>query len=66
MFDEVKAEITDLVGNLIFVRNLSLTFIMAIAVFFSLAELQSQFNSGARQSLVNISNSSLPRIVIKK
>jgi hypothetical protein len=39
---EVKAEIIKLITNLTFVRNLSLTMMIAIASLYGLAELQSQ------------------------
>jgi hypothetical protein len=39
---EVKAEIIELITNLTFVRNLSLTMMIAIASLYGLAELQSQ------------------------
>ena len=67
MFSEVKAEIIELVSNVVFVRNLSLTFAIAIAICSGLAELQSQNSvSGDRQSMVNISHSSSLKIVMRK
>lgn len=42
MFKEVTAEILELSRDLKFVRNLSLTAILAIACMFSLSDLQSQ------------------------
>jgi hypothetical protein len=39
---EVKAEIIELITNLTFARNLSLTMMIAIASLYGLAELQSQ------------------------
>lgn len=66
MFNEVKAEITDLVGNAVFVRNLSITLLVAIAIFSGLAELQSQSSISDRQSIVNISNSSSMKIVVRR
>lgn len=67
MFNEVKAEITDLVHDLVFVRNLSLTLLAAIAIFSSLAELQSQNSSiSDRQSIVNVSNSSSMKIIVRR
>ena len=67
MFNEVKAEITNLVHDLVFVRNLSLTLFAAIAIFSGLAELQSDNSSiSDRQSIVNISNFSSTKIVVRR
>ena len=64
MFNEVKAEITGLVHDVVFVRNLSVTLLAAIAITCSLAELQSQ-NSllGKKLSIANISDSSSMKII---
>ena len=66
MFNEVKAEISELVHDVVFVRNLSVTLLAAIAIFSGLAELQSQSLISDRQSIVNISNSSSMNIVVKR
>ena len=66
MFNEVKAEITNLVSDTVFVRNLSITLFAAIFISWGLAELQNQSSISDRQSIVNISNSSSMKIVVKR
>ena len=67
MFDEVKAEITELASNTVFVRNLSLTFVLAIAISCGLSQLQSQdLSLSDRQSLTSISNSSSLKIIVRR
>lgn len=65
MLSEVRTEIIELVGNKIFTRNLSLTFIVAIAALFSLADLQSNKTQLTEQtSITNISDSSSIKIIV--
>ena len=65
MLSEVRTEIIELAGNKIFTRNLSLTFIIAIAALFSLADLQSHKTQLTEQtSITNISHSSSIKIIV--
>ncbi len=65
MLSEVRTEIIELAGNKIFTRNLSLTFIVAIAALFSLADLQSNKTQLTEQtSITNISDSSSIKIIV--
>ena len=67
MFNEVKAEITELVSNAVFVRNLSITLFAAIAISCGLAELQSQNSTlGEGLAIANNSNSSSMKIIVKR
>ena len=66
MFKEVRAEITQLVHNIVFVRNLSITLFAAIVIFSSLAELQSQNSSVKGSAIANNSNSSSMKIIMKR
>lgn len=52
MLSEIKAEIIQLASNTTFARNLTLTFIVAIAGLCSLAELQSQNTQAAEQAAI--------------
>jgi hypothetical protein len=52
MLNEIKVEISKLIQDLIFVRNLSLTSIVAIAFFCSLSELPSPNISGTEEALI--------------
>jgi hypothetical protein len=66
MFSEVKAEIIALSGNLAFTRNLSLTFIMAIACLLGLAQLASYNTQTAQQaSITNISRHSTTKFIVE-
>ena len=65
MLSEVRAEIIKHAGNKIFTRNLSLTFIVAIAALFSLADLESHKTQLTEQaSITNISRSSSIKIIV--
>lgn len=65
MLSEVKAEITRLIGNRTFSRNLSLTLIMAIAILVTLADLHSQKTQIAEQTLIfSISRPNIMRIIV--
>ena len=66
MFNEVKAEITELVHDMIFVRNLSVTLLAAIAISCGLAELQSQNSSLGGMAIADHSNSSSMTIIMRK
>lgn len=52
MLSEIKAEIIQLASNTTFARNLTLTFIVAIAGLCSLAELQSQNTQAAAKAAI--------------
>jgi hypothetical protein len=58
MLREVKVEIVELITNLAFARNLSLTMIMAIAILFGLAKLRNECPQ------LNISNSASTKVII--
>ena len=65
MLHEVRAEIIQLAGNRMFARNLSLTLIVAIAILFSLANLQSDKTQITEEmSIINLSRSSSTKIVM--
>jgi|GEM_PF-2379755 len=65
MLNEFRAEIIELAGNKIFVRNLSLAFLIAIAGLFTLADLQSQKTQVTEQTSINsISHSSSIKIIM--
>jgi len=65
MLHEVRAEIIQLAGNRMFARNLSLTLIVAIAILFSLANLQSDKTQITEEmSIINLSHSSSTKIVM--
>ena len=67
MPNEIRAEITTLLSNFAFTRNLSLTLIMAISCLFALAELQSHNTRLTEQaSITNISSSTTKFIVERK
>jgi hypothetical protein len=59
MLREVKVEIVELITNLNFARNLSLTMMMAIAILFGLAKLRSECPQ------LNISNSDSSKVIIR-
>jgi hypothetical protein len=58
MLREVKVEIVELITNLNFARNLSLTMMMAIAILFGLAKLRSECPH------LNISNLDSSKVII--
>lgn len=60
MLLEIKAELDKLILDMTCVRNLSIILIMAIAILFSLTELQSQ----NQDTSDNFSGSSLTKITI--
>lgn len=60
MLLEIKAELDKLILDMTCVRNLSIILIMAIAILFSLTELQSQ----NKDTSDNFSGSSLTKITI--
>ena len=64
MLNEVKAEITELTGNITFVRNLSLTFLVAIASLSFLADLQSRNTQLTEQASIIHSDSN--KIIIER
>ncbi|MEM7590283.1 MAG: hypothetical protein AAF383_01960 [Cyanobacteria bacterium P01_A01_bin.83] len=67
MFNEVKAEIIELIGNKIFARNLSLTLIMAVLSLYTLADLQSQETQvSEKTSIINISHPSALKIMVER
>lgn len=66
MLNEVKAEIITLSSNTAFTKNLSLTFIVAIACLFGLAELESRNTQATEQaSITNISRSSTTKFIVE-
>ena len=66
MLNEVRAEITTLLSNLAFTRNLSLTFIIAIVSLLGLAELASRNTQLTEQaSITNISRSSTTKFIVE-
>ena len=66
MFNELRAEITQLIGNAVFLRNLSVTLFVAIALSCSLAELQSQNSSlGERLAIANNYSSLSIKIIVR-
>jgi hypothetical protein len=60
MLREVKVEIVELITNLAFARNLSLTMIMALAILFGLAKLCNECPQ------LNISNSASTKVIIHR
>ena len=66
MLNEVRAEITTLLSNLAFTRNLSLTFIIVIVSLLGLAELASRNTQLTEQaSITNISRSSTTKFIVE-
>jgi len=64
MLRELKAEIVELITNLTFARNLSLSMVIAAFSLVGLAELQSQNTLLTQQnSITNVSNSSTKLII---
>ena len=64
MFQEITAEILELSRDFSFIRNLSLTSLVAIACLFSLADLQSQNTKVSEHTnITNVSYSSTKLIV---
>jgi hypothetical protein len=59
MLREVKVEIVELITNLAFARNLSLTMMIAIAILLGLAKLRSECPQ------LNISNSDSSKVIIR-
>ena len=51
MWDEIKAEIIQLIANQAFTKNLALVLLVAIASMCSLADLQSKHLSAAEPAL---------------
>ncbi len=67
MFNEVRAEISKLVHDVVFVRNLSVMLLAAMVISCGLAELQSQYSSlGVRLAIANNFNSSLMKIIVRR
>lgn len=67
MINELTMQMLKLTKDVTFMRNLSLTFILAIACLFSLSDLQSQNNkSSDRVRVTNISDSTTRLIVEHK
>jgi len=67
MLHEVKAEIIELLTNLTFARNLSLSMAIAILSLCGLAELQNQNTQLTQQnSITNVSNSSSTKVIIDR
>lgn len=67
MLREVKTEIVDLITNLTFARNLSLTMILAISCLWGLAELESQNTQLTSQtSITHLSNSSSTKVIMQR
>jgi len=60
MLREVKVEMVELITNLAFARNLSLTMIMEIAILFGLAKLRNECPK------LNISNSASTKVIIHR
>lgn len=60
MLHEVKAEIIALITNLTFVRNLSLTMMIAIASLYGLAELQS------KNAQLKLTNFATAKVIINR
>ena len=66
MLYEVTAEIFKLTRDLTFVRNFSLTSILAIACLFSLSDLQNQSTPLTERAVItNISSSTSITILVK-
>lgn len=67
MFNELTWQMLKLTRDSTFMRNLSLTFILAIACLFTLADLQSQNNKVSdKVTVTNVSNSNTRFIVKSK
>jgi|GEM_PF-5307192 len=67
MLHEVKSEIVELVTNLAFARNLSLSMVAIVFGLHGLAELQGQDLLLTQPNLVtNVSNSSAPKLIIDR
>ncbi len=67
MLKEITAEAFKLTKDFTFIRNLSLTSILAISCLCSLSELQSQNTRVSEQaSITNISNSSSIKIIVER
>jgi len=65
MLQDVMAEILQLKKDSTFIRNLSVTFLFAIACLFSLSEMQSQKTETTQQVLItNVSNSASTKIIV--
>ncbi|MEL6929749.1 MAG: hypothetical protein AAFO95_14060 [Cyanobacteria bacterium J06600_6] len=66
MLREVKVEIIELITNLTFARNLSLSMAVTIFSLCGLAELQSQKTLLTQQnSITHVSNSSSTKVIIE-
>ena len=66
MLKEVTSEILELSRDLKFVRNLSLTSIMAIACLFSLSDLQSQTTKASEQATITNMSQSTTKFIIER
>jgi hypothetical protein len=60
MLREVKAEIIELITNLTFVRNLSLTMMITIASLYGLAELKS------KNAQLKLANFATAKVIINR
>ena len=65
MLKEVTAEIVKLSKDLKFVRNLSLTSILAIACLFSLSDLQSQSTRASEKAAITNMSQSTVKLVVE-
>ena len=66
MWNEIKAEIIQLIANKVFTKNLALVSLVAIAGMCSLADLQSKHLSAAEPTLrANVFYSSSGKIILK-
>lgn len=67
MLNKITAEMFKLSEDYIFIRNLSLTFLIAIASLFVLSDLQSQSNEAStRAEITNMSHSQTKFVVKRK
>lgn len=66
MWNEIKAEIIQLIANKAFIKNLALVSLVAIASICSLADLQSKHLSAAEPALrANVFYSSFGKTIFK-
>lgn len=66
MLKEVTSEILELAQDFKFVRNLSVTSILAIACLFGLSDLQNQTTKASEQATITNISQSTTRLVVER
>ena len=66
MLDEITAELYKLTKDVVFVRNLSLTVVIAIASLFALSDLQRHNTTSSQQATITDVSYSETKFIVKR